>query len=131
MGMSGQHHARSALYPRGNDPWYPLYRRLGVPQSRSLPLLEIGNFFILSEISGSYRSMKTAVFWDGPPCSAVGQRCLLTASNIFALVMEVVNTSELQTARGLFLPNNAVQHPRRQSSSLHLLHTALFHDSHF
>jgi hypothetical protein len=30
MGVSGQHHAPAALYPR-----YPLYRRLGGPQSRS------------------------------------------------------------------------------------------------
>jgi hypothetical protein len=31
----GQHHAPAALYPRGKDPRYPLYRRLGGPQSRS------------------------------------------------------------------------------------------------
>jgi hypothetical protein len=30
MGVSGQHHAPAALYPRGKDPRYPLYRRLGV-----------------------------------------------------------------------------------------------------
>jgi hypothetical protein len=35
MGMSGQRHAPAALYPRGKDPRYPLYRRLGGPQSRS------------------------------------------------------------------------------------------------
>jgi hypothetical protein len=35
MGVSGQHHAPVALYPRGKDPRYPLYRRLGGPQSRS------------------------------------------------------------------------------------------------
>jgi hypothetical protein len=35
MGVSGQHHASAALYPRGKDPRYPLYRRLGGPQSRS------------------------------------------------------------------------------------------------
>jgi hypothetical protein len=35
MGVSGQHHAPAALYPRGKDPRYPLYRRLGGPQSRS------------------------------------------------------------------------------------------------
>jgi hypothetical protein len=34
MGVSGQRHAPAALYPRGKDPWYPLYRRLGGPQSR-------------------------------------------------------------------------------------------------
>jgi hypothetical protein len=34
-GVSGQHHAPAALYPRGKDPRYPLYRRLGGPQSRS------------------------------------------------------------------------------------------------
>jgi hypothetical protein len=34
-GLSGQRHAPAALYPRGNDPRYPLYRRLGGPQSRS------------------------------------------------------------------------------------------------
>jgi hypothetical protein len=28
-GVSGQHHAPAALYPRGKDPPYPLYRRLG------------------------------------------------------------------------------------------------------
>jgi hypothetical protein len=27
MGVSGQHHAPAALYPRGKDPRYPLYRR--------------------------------------------------------------------------------------------------------
>jgi hypothetical protein len=26
MGVSGQHHAPAALYPRGKDPRYPLYR---------------------------------------------------------------------------------------------------------
>jgi hypothetical protein len=35
MGVSGQRHAPEALYPRGKDPWYPLYRRLGGPQSWS------------------------------------------------------------------------------------------------
>jgi hypothetical protein len=34
MGVSSQHHAPAALYPRGKDPRYPLYRRLGGPQSR-------------------------------------------------------------------------------------------------
>jgi hypothetical protein len=34
-GVSGQRHAPAALYPRGNEPRYPLYRRLGGPQSRS------------------------------------------------------------------------------------------------
>jgi hypothetical protein len=33
MGVSGQQHAPAALYPRGKDPRYPLYRRLGGPQS--------------------------------------------------------------------------------------------------
>jgi hypothetical protein len=27
MGVSGQRHASAALYPRGKDPRYPLYRR--------------------------------------------------------------------------------------------------------
>jgi hypothetical protein len=35
MGMSGQRHATATLYPRGKTPGYPLYRRLGGPQSRS------------------------------------------------------------------------------------------------
>jgi hypothetical protein len=35
MGVSGQHHAPAAFYPRGKDPRYSLYRRLGGPQSRS------------------------------------------------------------------------------------------------
>jgi hypothetical protein len=35
MGVSGQHHAPAALYPRGKGSRYPLYRRLGGPQSRS------------------------------------------------------------------------------------------------
>jgi hypothetical protein len=35
MGVSGQRHARAALYPRGKDPQYPLDRWLGGPQSRS------------------------------------------------------------------------------------------------
>jgi hypothetical protein len=39
-GVSGQHHALAALYPRGKDPRYPLYRRLGGPQSRSGHRLE-------------------------------------------------------------------------------------------
>jgi hypothetical protein len=34
MGVSGQHHAPAAIYPRGKDPRYPFYRRLGGPQSR-------------------------------------------------------------------------------------------------
>jgi hypothetical protein len=34
-GVSGQCHAPAALYPRVKDPRYPLYRRLGGPQSRS------------------------------------------------------------------------------------------------
>jgi len=33
--VSGQLHASAAFYPRGKDPRYPLYRRLGGPQSRS------------------------------------------------------------------------------------------------
>jgi hypothetical protein len=33
--VSGQRHAPAALYPRGKDLRYPLYRRLGGPQSRS------------------------------------------------------------------------------------------------
>jgi hypothetical protein len=36
-GVSSQHHAPDALYPRGRDPRYPLYRRLGGPQDRSGP----------------------------------------------------------------------------------------------
>jgi hypothetical protein len=32
-GVSGQHHAPSALYTRGNDPRYPLYRRLDGPRA--------------------------------------------------------------------------------------------------
>jgi hypothetical protein len=32
---SGQRHAPDALYPRGMNAQYPLYRRLGGPQSRS------------------------------------------------------------------------------------------------
>jgi hypothetical protein len=35
MGVSGQRHAPAELYPRGKDPRYPLYRKLGGPQSRS------------------------------------------------------------------------------------------------
>jgi hypothetical protein len=35
MGVSGQRHVPAALYPRGNDPRYPLYRRLGELQSWS------------------------------------------------------------------------------------------------
>jgi hypothetical protein len=31
IGVSGQRHAPAALYPRGKDPRYPLYRRLGGP----------------------------------------------------------------------------------------------------
>jgi hypothetical protein len=34
-GVSGQHHAPAALYPRGKRPWYPSDRRLGGPQSWS------------------------------------------------------------------------------------------------
>jgi hypothetical protein len=34
-GVSVQRHAEAALYPQGKDPRYPLYRRLGGPQSRS------------------------------------------------------------------------------------------------
>jgi hypothetical protein len=33
-GLSDQRHAPAALYPRGKDPRYPLYRRLGGPRSR-------------------------------------------------------------------------------------------------
>jgi hypothetical protein len=35
MGVSGQRHAPAALYRRRKDLGYPLYRRLGGPQSRS------------------------------------------------------------------------------------------------
>jgi hypothetical protein len=35
MGVGSQRHAPAALYSRGKDPRYPLYRRLGGPQSRS------------------------------------------------------------------------------------------------
>jgi hypothetical protein len=50
MEVSGQRYAPAALYPRKKDPRYPLYRRMGGPQSRSghrgyrkspLPLLGI------------------------------------------------------------------------------------------
>jgi hypothetical protein len=34
-GVTCQRHAPAALYPRGKDPRYPLYRKLGGPQSRS------------------------------------------------------------------------------------------------
>jgi hypothetical protein len=34
-GVSGQRHAPAALNPQGKNPEYPLYRRLGGPQSRS------------------------------------------------------------------------------------------------
>jgi hypothetical protein len=34
-GVSGQRHALAALYFQGKDPRYPLYSRLGGPQSRS------------------------------------------------------------------------------------------------
>jgi hypothetical protein len=34
-GLSGQHHALVMLYPLGKNPWNPLYRRLGRPQSWS------------------------------------------------------------------------------------------------
>jgi hypothetical protein len=32
MGVSGQHHAPAALYPRGKDPRYPLDTRLSGPR---------------------------------------------------------------------------------------------------
>jgi hypothetical protein len=35
MRVSGQRHAPAELLPRGKDPRYPLYRRLGGPQSWS------------------------------------------------------------------------------------------------
>jgi hypothetical protein len=35
MRVSGQRHAPAALYPRRKDLRYPLYRRVGGPQSRS------------------------------------------------------------------------------------------------
>jgi hypothetical protein len=34
-GVSGKRYEPTALYHRGKDPQYPLYRRLGAPQSRS------------------------------------------------------------------------------------------------
>jgi hypothetical protein len=34
-GVNGQRHAPAALYPRGKDLRYQLYRSLGGPQSRS------------------------------------------------------------------------------------------------
>jgi hypothetical protein len=35
MGVNGQRQASATLYPRGKDPRYPQYRRLGGPQIRS------------------------------------------------------------------------------------------------
>jgi hypothetical protein len=35
MRVSGQRHALATFYPLWKDPWYPLDRRLGWPQSRS------------------------------------------------------------------------------------------------
>jgi hypothetical protein len=35
MEVSGQLHALGSFTPKGNSPWYPLYRRLGGLQSRS------------------------------------------------------------------------------------------------
>jgi len=34
MAMSGKHHALAVLCPGERTPWYPLYKRLGGPQSR-------------------------------------------------------------------------------------------------
>jgi hypothetical protein len=34
-GVSGQRHTPAGLYPRRKDPWYPLNRRLGRPQTWS------------------------------------------------------------------------------------------------
>ena len=39
-GVSGQHHAPAALYPRENSR-YPMYRRLGGPQGRSAQMRKI------------------------------------------------------------------------------------------
>jgi hypothetical protein len=44
MGVSGKCHAPAALLPGGKDPRYPLYRRLGGPQSRSGQRLEEKSF---------------------------------------------------------------------------------------
>jgi hypothetical protein len=35
MGVNGQRHVPTALYPQGKDTQYPLDSRLGGPQSRS------------------------------------------------------------------------------------------------
>jgi hypothetical protein len=44
MGVSGQRHAPAALLPWGKDPQYPLYRKLGGPQSWSGHRLEEKSF---------------------------------------------------------------------------------------
>jgi hypothetical protein len=49
MEVSGQLHTPSAL-PQGKNPWYPLYRRLGGPQSRSGRGGEEKNFQPLLEL---------------------------------------------------------------------------------
>jgi hypothetical protein len=55
MGVSGQHHAPATLYPRGKDPRYPLYRRLGwtqrLDEKSSVSVGDRTLFVILTELT--------------------------------------------------------------------------------
>jgi hypothetical protein len=58
-GVSGQRHALAALYPRGNDPLYPLDRRLGGPQSWSGQRLEEKREVCVRVVNTLFHSIKT------------------------------------------------------------------------
>jgi hypothetical protein len=57
MELSGQHHAPAAL-PQGNNPWYPLFKRLVGAQVQS----------------GRYRKEKNLLFLPGNESLLIG-RC--------------------------------------------------------
>jgi hypothetical protein len=78
MEVCGQLHAHAAL-PPGKDPRYPLYRRLGGPQSRSgryekeknrLPLPEI-ELRLLGRLIRSLVAIPTELSWLPPSISVV------------------------------------------------------------
>jgi hypothetical protein len=66
-GVSGQRHAPAALYPRGKDPRYPLYRRLGGPlwterlEEKSFRLCRGSNLYrpVAQSVAGHYTDWGT------------------------------------------------------------------------
>jgi hypothetical protein len=99
MGVSGQRHAPAALYPRGNDPRYPLYRRLGkniLPVVKSEGSQELGkSHYLYPEPDESSRHRHTLLFKIHLILYSYFHLRLCLSSDLFSLAFQiekVVNT---------------------------------------